>query len=259
MKWASGVLQGALVMAVAVSVLGSGCAMAGDKGDVSKAYEKALDRSVSALTKFTSQHPDSDEAEKARYMVASIYTRYASTDWLKKNLENAKAFLADLEAREHRMVRGMKGKVLDIELLAGKAPPAIEVTALDGKPLSLGDYEGKVLLIDFWATWCGPCIRELPNVKEVYAKYKDKGFDILGVSLDRDGAREKLEKFIQENEMPWRQIYDGKGWESEVGSLYGVSSIPKTYLLDKEGKVVEVGLRGEALGKTVAKYLEGEG
>lgn len=244
-------------MAVSVSILWSGSALAGgaDKEKAGKAYEKVLSETVPEMMKFIRKYPDSEEAEKARYIVGSIFTRYASDTWLKKNLKAAKAFLADLEESEHRLAKSMKGKVLDIELLAGKAPPAIEVTALDGKPLSLDDYKGKVLLIDFWATWCGPCRAELPNVKQVYEKYHEKGFEILGVSLDKD--RGKLETFIETEDMPWRQVFDGKGWENEIAALYGVSSIPKTYLLDGKGKVVKFNLRGEELGKAVGELLAG--
>ena len=255
MKWAQGILVVALALVVSALVFSSGDVQAGGKDKAAKDYAKALENSVSGLMKFIGRHGDSDQADEARGVVAAIFTNYAPEDWFKKNIKVAKVLLADLEERNPRGAKRLKGKILDVELV-GNAPPAIEVTALDGKPLSLEDYKGKVLLIDFWATWCGPCIGELPNLKEVYAKYKDKGFDILGISLDREGTRENLESFIETEEMAWRHFFDREGGKNEISDLYGISSIPKTYLLGKDGKVVKVGLRGEALGKAVAELIK---
>ncbi len=175
------------------------------------------------------------------------------------NVEGALAAYNDLKAREFGMrglddyVDGLAKKLEDI----GKAPTAFpEVMDIAGKPLSLDDYKGKVVLIDFWATWCGPCIAELPNVLKTYEKYHDQGFEIVGISLDNADAEQKFKDFIAENGMTWRHHFDGKGWENEVAQAYGIKSIPATYLLDTEGKIVRVGLRGDALGETVGALLE---
>jgi thiol-disulfide isomerase/thioredoxin len=127
------------------------------------------------------------------------------------------------------------------------------VQDLDGKPLSVANDKGKIVLIDFWATWCGPCVRELPNVLKVYAKDHDKGFDIIGVSLDSDKA--KLTSFIKEKNMTWPQYFDGKGWENKVSTKYGINSIPATYLLGKDGKIIGKDLRGDALDNAVTTAL----
>ncbi|MBX3460924.1 MAG: TlpA family protein disulfide reductase [Planctomycetes bacterium] len=137
---------------------------------------------------------------------------------------------------------------------------------LDGKEITLADFKGKVVLIDFWAVWCGPCIAEMPNVVKAYNNYKDKGFDVIGISLDRrdgeDGLRETIKGEgrvgTRTGVMPWRQIYDGGFWSSGLAKRYGVQSIPKTVLIDKEGKVAAQNLRGEALEKKLAELL-GEG
>jgi peroxiredoxin len=133
--------------------------------------------------------------------------------------------------------------------------PAIpfETTDIDGKSISPADYKGKVVLLDFWATWCAPCRAEMPHVKEVYAKYNHKGFEIIGISMDNN--RQVLDNYIEEQDMKWRQIFDGKGWKAEVGRIYAVSSIPATFLLDREGKIRYKNLRGDDLSKAVEKLI----
>lgn len=130
-------------------------------------------------------------------------------------------------------------------------PPTVD---LEGKPVSLTDYRGKVLLLDFWAVWCGPCIGEMPNIKEVYEKYHDKGFDVIGISLDNDET--VLREFIKDNRLPWRQIFDGEGWSGPLAEKYGVRSIPAPFLLDQEGKVISVNARDLLLEKLVAAEIE---
>lgn len=138
-------------------------------------------------------------------------------------------------------------------LAVGNAFPDFQETSLEGKPLSVSAEKGKIVLIDFWATWCGPCVGELPNVQKVYAQYHDKGFDIIGVSLDQD--KDKLTSFLKDKNVPWPQYFDGKGWENKVSTTYGISSIPATYLLDKDGKIIGKGLRGEDLDLAVKTAL----
>ena len=129
----------------------------------------------------------------------------------------------------------------------------LKFTALDGKEVDLAKLKGKVVLVDFWATWCGPCMMELPNVKKAYAQYHDKGFEILGVSLDSD--KEKLEATLKAKEMTWAQCFDGKGWKNDVAKKFGIRSIPATFLIGKDGKIAAVGLRGDALISTVGEQL----
>ena len=135
----------------------------------------------------------------------------------------------------------------------GTTPKTFEVKDQNGQPLSLENLKGKVVLVDFWATWCGPCREELPNVLAAYEKFHSKGFEIVGVSLDED--EKAFREFIKSEGMTWPQFFDGNGWENELAQLYGVQSIPATYLLDREGKIVRIGLRGEALSTAVEKLL----
>jgi peroxiredoxin len=139
----------------------------------------------------------------------------------------------------------------------GEAPfVAFSGPSLEGGELSVADFKGKVLLVDFWATWCGPCMREMPNVVDAWKKHKDQGFAVLGVSLDRPDSAEKIRKVMKKSGMEWPQIYDGDGWKTQPARLNGVRSIPATFLLDREGKVVATNLRGEALEKKIAEVLE---
>ncbi len=141
----------------------------------------------------------------------------------------------------------------DPRLVPGARPFAVKTTDLSGKPISLAQYKGKVVLMDFWATWCGPCVGEMPNVIAAYKKYHAQGFDIVGVSLDQDKGA--LTKYIAANKMPWRQIFDGKGWGSAVGRQYGVQAIPFGLLIGRDGKIIALEVRGPALGPAIAKAL----
>ena len=138
-------------------------------------------------------------------------------------------------------------------LVEGSKFPDFEAKDTDGKPLSVASYKGKVVLVDFWATWCGPCVAELPNVQKAYEKYHAKGFDIIGISLDKE--RTKLTEFIKSRNMPWRQYFDGQFWQNKLAVKYGVNSIPATYLLDGKGVIIGKNLRGEALEAALAKAL----
>ena len=130
----------------------------------------------------------------------------------------------------------------------------IEGQTVSGEPFDWKSYRGKVVLVDYWATWCRPCIQELPNVKENYTKYHDKGFEVVGISLDSDPAR--LQSFLTEREIPWACLFEeGAGWNHPMAEYYGVMGIPATMLLDREGKVVSMGIRGGELGRQLAKLL----
>jgi peroxiredoxin len=136
----------------------------------------------------------------------------------------------------------------------GEMVPDFSATDLEGKPISIEAYRGKVVLVDFWAVWCGPCVADMPNVKKVYEKYKDKGFDVIGISLDND--EKQLRDFLKKNDIPWRQVFSGKGWDSPVSRQYGIYSIPSVWLIDKDGKLISNNARGEKLENMVAEALK---
>lgn len=139
---------------------------------------------------------------------------------------------------------------------AGQKFIDFEMLTPDGKPVKLSDYvgKGKVVLIDFWASWCGPCRREMPSLVETYAKYKGKNFEIVGVSLDEDGAAWK--DAIKKMNMTWPQMSDLKGWNCVGAQLYAVNSIPQTILVDGNGTIIARGLHGAELQAKLAEILK---
>lgn len=141
----------------------------------------------------------------------------------------------------------------DKNLIVGAKPFALNGKTLDGKSLSLDDYQGKVVLLNFWATWCGPCLGELPNVKANYDKYHSQGFDIVGISLDEEEA--ELREFVEKRELPWPQIFDGMFSEVGDAHTYGVEAIPFTLLIGKDGKIAAVNPRDEDLEPEIREAL----
>ncbi len=135
----------------------------------------------------------------------------------------------------------------------GKIAPDFSLNDTAGKPVSLASFRGKVLLVDFWASWCSPCRHENPNVVAAYKKFNSKGFDVLGVSLD--GEKGPWLEAIRKDGLTWTQVSDLQRWNNKASNLYGVMSIPANFLLDKEGKIVASNLRGEALQLKIAELL----
>ncbi len=143
---------------------------------------------------------------------------------------------------------------------------AVGVAAMDftqndpnGKAVKLSDFKGKYVLIDFWASWCGPCRNENPNVVEAFNKFKDKNFTILGVSLDGGNTRTTKDqwlKAVEDDKLAWTQVSDMQGWNNEVSTAWGIRSIPANFLVDPNGKIVAKDLRGGALHKKLAELLD---
>lgn len=174
-----------------------------------------------------------------------------------KEVQVGDAGLAHLKDLTSLRLLNLSGKQVRVTAkshpLLGKPLGELKFTSTKGEQIDISQYKGKVVLVDFWAVWCGPCIGELPNVLDTYSKYHDDGFEIIGISLDRD--RTRLEEFIEKRNMPWPQYFDGKGWKNEISTGFGIHSIPSTFLLDGQGIVRHVNLRGPALEQAVADVL----
>jgi thiol-disulfide isomerase/thioredoxin len=132
-------------------------------------------------------------------------------------------------------------------------PLDLKYTSVNGTPVDVAKLRGKVVLIDFWATWCGPCVGEVPDVVAAYNKYHGQGFDVVGVSLDQD--KDKLQSFTKEHGMTWPQYFDGQGWDNKISKSFGIQAIPAMWLVDKQGMLVTTNA-SDGLADRVEKLLK---
>lgn len=186
-----------------------------------------------------------------------------SLDWIARsfNLARQKSRVEELfgglteELRQSAAGRKFAARIeATPSVEAGQPAPAFAAEDKDGRRVALGDFRGRYVLLDFWASWCGPCRAENPNVLKAYERFKGKGFTVLGYSLDE--SREKWLGAVEADGMPWTQVIGGGGLNDSVVRTYGVTGIPSNFLIDPEGRIVAVDLRGERLEKTLSDILK---
>ncbi len=225
--------------------------------------EKVFADELKAIDDLYAQYKTDQSEDAAQILVfkAIVYMQlFNNTDkalaifkQIKTDLPNT-ATAKEMDEAISQLQRQADSDKIQKSLVVGAKFPDFAVKDLDGKPLSLANEKGKVVLVDFWATWCGPCVMEMPNVIAAYNKYHAKGFDIIGISLD-DKDKAPLLDYIKTNKMPWPQFYDGKRWDNELAVKYGIMGIPASYLLDGTGAIIAVSPRGPALDPAIAAAL----
>ncbi|PBQ34792.1 hypothetical protein CNR22_02635 [Sphingobacteriaceae bacterium] len=211
-------------------------------------YQNLNGQYMTGLKTFIKTHPKS---AVSAYVIGNDLNNAAipltevieALSYVDKSLENNSFIKAS-----NKRVEDSKGTMV------GYTATNFSQTTPDGKLVSLKDFRGKYVLIDFWASWCRPCRAENPNVVAAYNRYKDKGFTVLGVSMDSN--KDPWLNAIQQDNLTWTHVSDLKGWGNEVGKIYGVTGIPQNYLIDKEGKIVAKDLRGAALDEKLAEIIK---
>ena len=208
-------------------------------------------------------------AELARRFPASDRRKFAEQTYLRA-LERSDPAAAEAFLRTR--VDAGEANAAVRELAAGRLritemrriPLELTFTAADGRPVDLAKLRGKVVLIDFWATWCKPCLEEMPHVRAAYQKYHDQGFEVIGISFEKspgttprpmERTAAQVVQFARENDMPWPHHYDGAYWQNEFGRRFAINEIPATFLLGKDGRLVTTEAHGERLAAEVARLL----
>lgn len=224
---------------------------------LSKELEKPYEAIVKSYSDALSQIIMKNNAAYASIMAIQQLTPENYLDTyiaLDKGLAQKYPGNADIK-KFHEMVEQVAQMVSRSKAIAvGMEAPEINLPMPNDKSLALSALRGKVVLIDFWASWCGPCRKEMPNVKRVYEKYKKKGFEIYGVSLDKE--KDGWVEAIAKDGLTWPQVSDLKFWQSEAAQAYAVQAIPFTVLVGKDGKIIAKNLRGEELDKKLAEVLK---
>jgi peroxiredoxin len=213
------------------------------------AFDKLTEIKNAKNKQYLGEHPSSPIA-------MFVFSQFAGYDINADEVEPV--FLALTE----KLRNGPAGKEMaariEVAKKTGIGRMAMDFTQNDtlGNPVSLSSFKGKYVLIDFWASWCGPCRQENPNVVKAFNNYKEKGFTVLGVSLDQPNAKDKWMKAIHDDNLTWTQVSDLKFWKNEVAVQYGIQAIPQNFLIDPQGKIIGKNLRGEALNKKLETLFQ---
>lgn len=211
--------------------------------------QAAMPGVLADLQKFAADYQGSEEAVAALFNHGMLSLELGHAADAERSLRRAAALATDPE-----FAAFIKSRLAQLALRPGQPPPDFAAPTLVGKLVTPENFHGRVLLLDFWATWCDPCLAELPNVQQVYRTQHAAGFDIISVSLDRD--KTALTDFIAQGEMPWTHVYNADQPRGEsVAAKYGVNAIPFMVLVGRDGRIAGINLRGPALAEAVAAAL----
>ena len=208
----------------------------------SKVFEKGFD-----IDSLISKYPDSPAAA---FYLYRYFTYQLPLDQLKATRAKISPALADCPYVKD--LDGIIGQLENVQI--GKTAPEFSLPDTAGVTVSLSDFRGKYVLLDFWASWCPPCRRENPNVVKAFQDYKDKNFTIIGISLDNN--KDKWLKAIADDNLTWTHVSDLKYWDSEIPALYGVRGIPANVLLDPDGVIIAKNITGEDLPNTLKEVIK---
>jgi len=228
-----------------------------DEKKKSKEFQDETEKRYNAITK------EIQEIESA--FIRDNPNSYVSLDIIKNtggSIPNVEVLDSLFKSLTETIRNSSAGKELSeridkLKLVAvGAIAPDFTQMTPENQPVKLSDFKGKYVLIDFWASWCGPCRAENPNVVKVYNQYKDNGFTVLGISLDNEKGRDAWLKAINKDQLTWTQVSDLKGWYNEVAALYSVKAVPQNFLIDPNGKIIAKNLRGEELAAKLKEIIK---
>jgi thiol-disulfide isomerase/thioredoxin len=201
------------------------------------------------LSEFLASYPDHPRAAEAASLQIQLLQQ-GETPGADKILENLSNHTNAQIASQAKALFAQRARIAELK----KKPIELKFTAADGKVVDTAKLRGKVLLLDFWASWCGPCMADAPNFVAAYKKLHEQGFEIVGICLDDDKAA--MEAALTQADMSWPQYFDGRGWQNEIAQGFGIQAVPSTWLFDKKGRLRQTGLRGEELEASVVSLLK---
>jgi thiol-disulfide isomerase/thioredoxin len=214
-----------------------------DNSDLITTPDQAADLEA-RMADLVSKNPTGPQVISLQLARANLMLRFDHKEGL--------ALLEELaKAPDQNLAVAAKARLLKAQMIG--RPVDLQFTALDGSFFDMQALRGKVVLVDFWASWCPDCIREMPAVRQTYQKYKDKGFAVVGISLDKDA--QALSNFVARKLIPWPQYFDGEAWENELVSKYGVRAIPEMWLINQRGEVVSTDLSVEQLDQRIEQLM----